>query len=129
MEEGPALLFCGEIEESAGEAPALLLTRHLRRRNVFVPTLFAERQFAHTFPRGCEDGIAQGWNEGRDAGLADSRGRRIALDQMHVRLQGRLPHSGYGIGVVVGLVDRAICGRDRAAPSDARPKDSCPFKL
>lgn len=92
----PAVLRCGKIEEIAGpscigtsEMPALSSFGASRRWQILIPTLFVERQFAHAFSRGCEYGVAQGCNVGRHSRLADSRGRGIALDQMHIGLHGR----------------------------------------
>ena len=87
--------------------------------------LLADRQRPNALPGRCEDGVDQGWSEGRHARLPCAAWRRIGIgrDDVHIGHQGCLVHPDHREVVVVALLHLAVLEGDLAVFGEAQAHD------
>ena len=82
----------------------------------FTQIDFRQRKLSDSLSGRGVDGIAKRRYVGRYSGLTDSAGRRVAFDEMDIRLERRFVNPRNRIVEEVGLVDYAVgCGNFTAA--------------
>src|SRR5882672_6322485 len=87
--------------------------------------LLADRQRPNTLPGRCEDGVDQGWSEGRHARFPDAARWRIGIGgyDVHVGHQRRLVEPDHREVVEIALLHLAVLEGDLAIFGEAQPHD------